>query len=291
MSATLGRNSYGKSGVRLMKVTRTPDRHEVRDVTVAIQFEGDFEAVHTSGDNQHVLPTDTMKNAVYALARRRPREEIESFARALVAHFFVDNPHVSRIAVDVMENGWERMSVGGWPHHHAFMRSGEEKRTASARGTRDGVAIEAGLADLVVMKTSGSGFSGFMRDGYTTLADTTDRIFATDIRANWSYGNVDVSYALCRARARQALLDAFAEHDSHSVQHTLYAMGEAALEAVPEMVEIRLTLPNRHHLLVDLERFGLDNQNEIFVPMAEPFGLIEGVVRRGGVRPTLSVMP
>jgi urate oxidase len=279
----LARNSYGKSRVRLVKVSRQQDRHDVKDLTVGIQFEGDFEAVHTAGDNSKILPTDTMKNTVYALAKQHPVDQIEHFGIALVEHFLSGNPQVSRIRVDIMEQPWGRLSVAGVTHRHAFQRSGVERRLALLSATRSAITIEAGIEDLFVIKTAGSGFEGYIKDHFTTLKETSDRVFATAIRAVWRYARSDIAFRLHWEAVRQVILQTFAEHDSRSVQHTLYAIGEAALEQCGEIVEMRLSLPSKHHLLVDLAPFGLDNRNEIFMPTEEPYSLIEAVVRRAGV--------
>jgi urate oxidase len=290
---TLVRDSYGKSRVRLVQVTRHPDRHDVKDVTVDIAFEGDYAAAHLAGDNAHVLPTDTMKNTDYALARRQPVGELEWFGIALGAHFLGASRHVGRVRVRLAEHPWARLPVAGRPHGHAFERAGEARRTATVTTTRDAgggageATVEAGIEDLLVLKTAGSAFEGFARDAYTTLRETGDRLFATVIAARWRYAGGagaagDTAYGALWRGVRQLLLETFADHRSASVQHTLYAMGDAVLQAVPEVAEIHLSLPNKHHLLVDLAPLGLDNPNEIFVPTEEPYGLIEATMARNG---------
>jgi urate oxidase len=281
MGARLSWNRYGKARVRLMKVTRRPDRHDVRELQVHVHLEGDFEATHVAGDNRQVLPTDTMKNTVYALAPRHLTGDIESFGIVLADHFLGRNPQVSSASTRLEERAWERLGAeAGRPHPHAFRQAGEERRIASVTAKRDGRSVESGIEGLVVLKTSGSGFEGFVRDPYTTLRETSDRLLKTAIRAAWSCARPPASYDACFAAVREALLRAFASHESRSVQHTLYAMGEAVLAAVPDVAEIRLALPNQHCLLVDLAPFGLGNPNEIFVPVDEPHGLIEALVRR-----------
>jgi urate oxidase len=276
----LGENGYGKSRVRLVKVSRREGRHELRDLTIAIRLEGEFEDAHVRGDNRDVLPTDTMKNTVYALARQVEIDTIEEFARALATHFLPDNPAVNRARVTVRENAWHRIPVRGRPHPHAFVRGSDEVDLATVTAEGDGARVESGIDELHVLKTTGSGFEGYPRDRYTTLRETSDRVLATAMRVRWTYGLTEISYAECRARAREAILETFAGHESRSVQHTAYAMGEAALERCPEIDAIAFSLPNKHHLLVDLAPFGLDNPNEIFVATDEPYGLIEAVVRR-----------
>ena len=276
----LGENAYGKSRVRLVKVSRREGRHALRDLTVGIRLEGDFEDAHVRGDNRDVLPTDTMKNTVYALAREAEIDAIEDFARALAMHFLPTNPAVRVARVTVREHSWHRIPVRGRAHPHAFTRGSEEVDVAIATAEGNGPRIESGIDDLRALKTTGSAFEGFPRDRYTTLRETSDRVLATAMRVRWTYGLTEISYAECRARAREALLETFAEHESRSVQHTAYAMGEAVLERCPEIDAVAFALPNKHHLLVDLTPFGLDNPNEIFVATEEPYGLIEAIVRR-----------
>ena len=275
----LAENSYGKSAIRLVKVLRPGERHEFRDVTIAIALEGDFEAAHVAGDNRAVLPTDTMKNTVYALAQDHFDGAIESFGLLLSGHFLDHNPRVNLARVALSEQPWERLVVAGRPHPHAFRRPGGERRLTRVNRTREGAAVEAGLEGLTVAKTSSSAFAGFLRDGYTTLKETHDRILATAIEASWRYA-APVDFDAAFAAIRQTLLDTFAGHQSAPVQHTLYAMGESVLARHPEVTQVRLSLPNKHHLPVDLSPFGQENRNDIFVPTEEPYGLIEATIRR-----------
>jgi urate oxidase len=274
MPITLASNQYGKSRVRVVKVTRHADCHDLVELIVNVQFEGAFDAVHLSGDNSSVLPTDTMKNTVNALAKAWSGEQIEEFGCQLVDHFLGDNPQVSRVRIGIAQIEWTRMG------QYAFARGSDEKRTTRVEGTREGVGIESGIQDLIVLKTAGSGFAGYKKDRYTTLKETTDRIFATAITANWIYRTSRVAFGSCWREARAAMLKAFVERESSSVQHTAYAMGEAVLQAVDDITEIRLSLPNKHCLLIDMASFGLDNPNEIFVPTDEPHGLIEVSLQR-----------
>jgi len=283
MPVTVTANSYGKSEVRLVTVRRGPDRHELKDVTVAIRLEGDFAAAYTQGDNTGVVATDTMKNTVYALAAEHPFEDIEDFGLALTDHLVKTYPQIASARVELTEHLWERIETAGvesQPHPHAFRRAGSERRTAVVTRSADTVRVLAGLEDLVVMKTARSAFEGFPRDRWTTLKETGDRLLATALRATWRYSRPFVSFGRLWSDVRRVLLETFAEHDSRSVQHTLYAMGEAVLETL-DVEEIHLAMPNRHHLPVDLTPFGVDNRNEIFVATMEPYGLIEATLRRG----------
>lgn len=286
MAVTLTGNSYGKSEVRLVTVRRgadPADPHALKDVTVAIRLEGGFATAYTEGDNSGVLATDTMKNTVYALAAEHPFDDIEDFGLALSAHLLQADPHIASVRVELAEHLWERIEAAGAPHPHAFRRAGTERRTAVVNRTVDAVRVLAGVEDLVVMKTAKSAFEGFPRDRYTTLKETADRLLATALRATWRYSRppvADTAFGPLWNDVRRVLLTTFAEHDSRSVQHTLYAMGEAVLETL-DVEEIHLAMPNRHHIPVNLEPFGLENRNEIFVATAEPYGLIEATLRRG----------
>ena len=283
-------NRYGKSRIRLVKVRRpragagtagshgADAPHELVDLTIDVQLEGDFGAVYVDGDNTPCLATDTMKNTVYAMARHDPIDHVEAFASRLAAHFLT-KPAVSCVRISAVEQPWDRLSAHGQPHPHAFVQPGGEQWTAEVTCDARGIDIVSGLANLVVLKTSDSAFAGFPRDEYTTLPDTDDRMMATSIRAAWTYRRGSIDFSV-RAAVRRVLLETFAAHVSRSVQHTLYAMGEAALSACPDVTDITLSLPNRHHLLVDLKPFGLDNPNEIFVATDQPFGLIEATIRR-----------
>lgn len=276
--ADLAWNRYGKSRIRLVKVRRSRDPHELVDVTIDVQLEGDFDAVYVDGDNGPCLATDTMKNTVYAIARQDPIDHVEAFALRLGDHFLA-RPAVSRARISAVEQPWGRLSAGGRPHPHAFVQAGAEHWTTTVTCDAGGGEIVSGLENLVVLKTTDSGFVGFPRDAFTTLPETTDRILATSITAAWTYRSGTTDFG-ARAQARRALVETFAAHVSRSVQHTLYAMGEAALAACPDVDAITLTLPNRHHLLVDLSPFGLDNPNEVFVATDQPFGVIEATIRR-----------
>jgi urate oxidase len=277
----IAQSSYGKSRVRLVQVQRRPDRHDLRDLTIAIKFEGDYDASYTDGDNSAVLPTDTMKNTVYALAAREPVGEPGSFALRLADHFLTRNPRLTRVRIDLTEQGWGRIPRGEREHGHAFVQTGSGARTASVESDRGTVTVTAGIADLVIMKTADSAFTGFPRDEYTTLPETRDRLLATALTASWRYAGNDLEFGPAWRAVRSTLLETFAEHHSESVQHTLFAMGQGVLDALGDVAEIRLVMPNRHHLPIDLTPFGLPNRNEVFVATEEPHGLIEATIVRG----------
>lgn len=274
----LAETAYGKCGVRLVQIVRPGDRHALKDLTVTVRFEGEYDASY-SGDNSDVLPTDTMKNTVYALAARRRIEEPEPFALQLAEHFLDRNPHLRRVTIDITEHLWARVMSGEKEHDHAFVRQGGESRTAQVRCDRQDAQIRAGIADLLVLKTAGSAFAGFMRDEFTTLKETRDRLLATAVTATWRY-DAGTAYGPAWHAVRRTLLETFANHPSESVQHTLHVMGRAALDTLPDIADIHIVMPNRHHLPVDVEPFGLENRNEIFVATEMPFGLIQATLRR-----------
>ena len=268
--SVLSWNRYGKSRIRLVKVRRAGGVHDIVDLTVDVQLEGAFEPVYVDGDNTPCLATDTMKNTVYAMARTDPIEHAEVFAQRLADHFS-SKPAVERARISIAEQRWDRLAANGRPHPHAFVQAGDEHWTAVVTREAGASRVVSGLTHLVVLKTAESAFSGFPRDAFTTLPDTDDRLLATSITASWTYREGTTDFGV-RDRIRAALLETFAAHRSRSVQHTLYAMGEAVLARCPDVAEITLTMPNQHHLLVDLKPFDLDNPNEIFVPPRHRMG-------------------
>lgn len=277
----LAENQYGKSRVRLVHVKRHPEQHDFREWTLDIVLEGDFESCFVDGDNSKILPTDTMKNTVYSLARCSAASCIEDFALELVAHFLNRNPQVTRAHADISEKAWQHLSVEGKPHPTTFVQSGGELQTTKVGRNRNGeVSVISGLDNIVILKTAGSEFVGFVKDSLTTLPEATDRLLGTSLSARWTYAPSVRSFQSLRSRIREILVGVFANHSSKSVQHTLYAMGKAVLEQVSEIEEIQLSMPNKHCLLVDLSRFGQDNPNEIFQPIDEPHGFIEARLRR-----------
>jgi urate oxidase len=277
----LGQSDYGKSGVRLVKVKRGAGRHELWDLDVAVALEGDFEAAHAEGDNTGLLATDTMRNTVYALAKDHLTGSIEEFGLALVDHFLEAGPTVERSKVTIAQFPWDRIEVNGRGHEHSFVR-GAGERTAKVTGDEGGDRrVEAGLDNLLVMKTTQSGWEGFLRERFTTLPDTDDRILATVVTAEWTYGKTaDLDFDGLWGSVRDRILATFTDHYSPSVQNTLYRIGKAVLEAFPEVERISLSFPNKHHIPYDLSPFGMENENEIFWATDEPYGLIEGTVER-----------
>ena len=279
MAIRLGPNQYGKAKVRVVAVDRSSPRHTLVDLNVSSSLRGDFTAAHTAGDNAHVLATDTQKNTIFAFARDGVGSP-EAFALRLARHFAGAYAWISGARVAVDSFGWDRIAVGGRPHEHAFRRDGGEVRTAVVTVDGDRAHVLAGLRDLVVLKTTGSEFWGFPRDRYTTLAETRERVLATAVTARWRYTGTDLDWDATFDVVRTTMLETFAGTHSLALQQTLYAMGEAVLERCPDVAEVRLSMPNKHHFLQDLTPFGLDNPKVVYHADDRPYGLIEGTVAR-----------
>ncbi|WP_243059278.1 factor-independent urate hydroxylase [Nocardioides sp. SR21] len=277
----LGANQYGKAEVRLVRVDRvstssTTERHAISDLSVTTQLRGDFEACHTEGDNSHVVATDTQKNTVYAFAREHGVGAPETFLLTLAHHFIDEFEWVTGGTFTAEQYAWERIA----DHDHAFQRTGRETRTAMVEIDGDEEVVVAGLQDCTVLKSTGSEFHGFPRDHYTTLAETDDRILATSVTASWRYAAAWVDYDATYAGVRDTLLATFADHHSLALQQTIFEMGKAVLEKYDAITEISLSCPNKHHFLVDLSPFELDNPGEVFYAADRPYGLIQATVRR-----------
>jgi urate oxidase len=285
MPATLSTNRYGKSRVRLMRLTKHDTHHDIDEWTVQILLTGDFETAHTLGDNSKILATDTMKNTVYFVAHQSTATSMEQYAQELIDYILTRNPQASSAEVVIESTMWKRLTIEGKPYPTAFMRGSDERQITTVTRTQTGpFSITSGLDRLTVMKTANSGFVGYIKESLTTLPETTDRLFATALKAEWPYTAAAIAAGInfnkVRNHLRESLLTAFAHHDSLSVQQTLYAMAEAALAHTTLIDEVYMLMPNKHQLLVDLARFGQTNANHIFVPTDEPHGTIEATVRR-----------
>jgi urate oxidase len=280
MPTVLVHNAYGKSRIRLTKVQRFAERHDLFEWSIDVQLTGDFAAAYSTGDNRNVVATDTMKNIVYALAADHDLTSPEAFGLVLGQHFLT-YPQVESARLGITVDGWRRIEVSGRPHTHAFVGEGPEKRISTVTVDRRTERVSAGLTDLVVLKTTDSSWRDFHRDAYRTLPDADDRIFATSVTAVWKYA-ATIDWNPAHAAVRAALLETFAGHKSLGVQHTLQAMGQAALTAVPQADEITLTMPNSHRIPINLTPLGRENTNSVFVATDEPYGLITGTVRRLG---------
>ncbi len=282
MAVILGHNQYGKAETRVVRVFRDSEPHEIVDYNVSVALVGDFADVHLSGDNTKCLTTDATKNTVNAFAKEAGEavREPETFGLALAKHFVDDNPQVERARIQLECYPWDRLAANGSPHPHAFARRGSYVRTATVTYSADQAWIVSGIRELVVLKTTDSEFHTFYEDRYTTLAPTHDRIMASAVTAQWLHTSQDVDWNTSYDAVLTAMTSTFAGHYSLALQQTLYAMGEAVIAAQPEIAEVRFSMPNKHHFVIDLSPFGLENKNEVFHADDRPYGHIEGTVRR-----------
>ncbi|MBD8507139.1 urate oxidase [Hoyosella sp. G463] len=289
MGIVLGPNQYGKAENRVVRIYRDSPRHGIRDMTVSTALRGDFGIAHTEGDQSPVLPTDTQKQTVYAYARTHCEGSIEEYGLALARHFVDDVDPVHGARIEIEELGWERVPVGEGGHDHAWTRTGPEVRTAavtvSGSGGERREHVVGGIKDLVLLKSTGSEFQGFLEDGFTVLEPTDDRVMATSLVAQWRFAGVEVAWDEAFAEIRQIVVATFATQHSKALQQTLYAIGQGILEARPEVVEVRMSAPNKHHFVYDLARFGIENNNEVFHADDRPYGLIQATVARDDAPP------
>jgi urate oxidase len=280
VNIVLGPNQYGKAENRVVRIYRDRPRHEIRDVNVSTSLRGDFADAHVTGDQAKVLPTDTQKNTCFAFAKQKGIGEIEDYALDLGRHFVDDIEPVDGARIEVEEYAWDRVVLGGQEHDHAWVRRGGEVRTTIVTVEADSTWVVSGVRDLTMLKSTGSEFSGYLKDGYTTLAETHDRVLATSLTARWRYAGTDVPWGRVYEDVRRILVERFAQVHSLALQQTLWEMGKGVLEAHREVVEIKLSAPNKHHFLVDLAPFGVENSGEVFHAADRPYGLIECTVAR-----------
>jgi len=280
MAIRLAENTYGSSRIHLLRVTKQEGRHDIREIRLSIRFEGDFEAAHIQGDNRKILPPDTMNNTVYALVRQHSIEPLENLGLHLIEHFLTYNPQVTHVLIQASESSWARLPQGGKPHASAFARASNEERTSILSGTREGTQVRAGIDNLIVLKTTNSAFEDFKKDPYTTLQEEVDCILSTVIRADWLYTEEEAEFGPLWHGVRQMLLETFAEHDSQSLQHTLFAMGEAILNNCENVGEIHLSLPSKQFRLADLAPLGMDNPGTVFLSMDEPHATVEATLKK-----------
>lgn len=280
MAIILGDHQYGKAESRLVRIYRDQPRHEIRDLNVTTALRGPFEPAYLIGDQSNVLPTDTQKNTAYAFAKSRGIEAIEQFGLDLARRFVHDIDPVEGARVEIEEYAWERAIVDGSEHDHTWLRKGQEIRTAAITVDSSGEYVIAGLKDLVILKSTGSEFAGFLVDEYTTLPETHDRIMATALDVKWRYDGTDLVWDSIYADVRKIMVKEFASLQSLALQQTLWHMGTAVLKAYPQIAEIRLKAPNRHHFDYDIGRFGLENRGEVFIAADRPYGLIEATITR-----------
>ena len=286
MGISLGANQYGKAESRVVRIYRDSPRHEIVDLNVSSSLRGDFGDAHVTGDQAGVLPTDTQKNTAFAYAKSHGVSSPEDYAIALGRRFLEAAAQAASAQIRVEQYAWDRIPVGPSGHDHAFVKRGGAVRntvvTVSGRGERERIWVVSGLQDLVLLKSTGSEFKGYLKDEYTTLPEADDRILATSLVARWRYEGTSVDWNKSYDNIQATLLETFATTYSRALQETLYLMGTAVLETNEDVAEIRFSAPNKHHFLVDLDRFGLANNGEVFIAADRPYGLIEAQVVRDG---------
>jgi urate oxidase len=276
------KNRYGKGRVRVMRIHRDGDRHEVSQLNIKAMVEGDFSRTFTHADNSSTVSTDTIKNVVNVVARENTALSPEEFCQVLAKKFLDTYPQVASVAITSHETKWERLSFGGKPHPHSFVLDSNGKPTVEVTAKRGGAStLVSGIDGFAFMKSTQSGWENYVKDGYTTIPETADRMCATSMVASWKWSDRPASYPAANARILATLLEVFSTTYSKSVQDSLYRMGEAALAAVPEISEISMACPNMHFIPMNLSAFGLDNKNDVFLPTDEPHGQIECTVGRG----------
>ena len=276
----LGKNQYGKAENRVVRIYRDTPHHEIHDVNVSTCLRGDFSAAHLAGDQADVLPTDTQKQTAYAYAKEKGLQSIEDYGLALARHFVHDVGPVEAARIEIEEYAWQRATVDGVGHDYTWIRKGQEVRTAAVTVDAQGEWVVAGLKDFIILKSTGSEFAGFLKDEYTILQPTHDRVMATSLVAQWRFTTTDVDWEATYEGVKTHLIKQFATVQSLALQQTLYEMGKAVLEAYPVIAEVRLSAPNKHHFLYDLSPFGLENNNEVFNADDRPYGLIQATVTR-----------
>ncbi|MEP6823098.1 MAG: factor-independent urate hydroxylase, partial [Chthoniobacterales bacterium] len=273
-------NRYGKARVRVLKILREGATHTIKEVDVTVLLKGDFDGSYIAADNSKVVPTDTIKNTVNVLSKEHLGREIQRFGLSLGQHFLKRYEQVASASIEISAKNWTRMQIDGQPHPHAFLAGSDAKNWTRIVCTRDSETIESGVRDLLILKSTGSGWAGYPKCENTTLPETNDRILATSFDATWTWSSAPKDYDSADDSILAAMLKAFANNFSPSAQASVFQMAEAALQACPEISRVEAKMPNKHYILINTKPFGLENQNEIFVPTDDPFGVIEGTVVR-----------
>jgi urate oxidase len=285
MAIVMGENQYGKAENRVVRIYREASRHEIRDLNVSTSLRGPFEPAHLEGNQSNVLPTDTQKNTAFAYAKSHGVGSIEDYGLALARHFVADIAPVTGARIEIEEFAWERAVIDGVEHDHAWTRRGPEIRTAAITVDASGEHVIGGIKELVLLKSTGSEFFGFLKDEYTTLEETHDRVMATSLTAHWRFMGTDVDWDAAYAQVTATVIREFAMLQSLALQQTLWKIGTAILESVPEIAEVKMSAPNKHHVAVDLSPFGLENPGEVFIAADRPYGLIQATVMRDDAPP------
>jgi urate oxidase len=285
MAIIMGDNQYGKAENRVVRIYRDAARHEIRDLNVSTALRGPFSPAHIEGDQSMLLPTDTQKNTSFAYAKEKGIGSIEEYALTLARHFVHDIAPVEGARIEVEEYAWDRAIIDGVEHDHTWTRRGPEVRTAAVTVDATGEYVIGGIKDLVILKSTGSEFAGFLVDDYTTLEETHDRVMATSLVARWRFSSTDVDWEAAYSSIKAIIIREFATLQSLALQQTLFHIGKAVLEAHPTIAEIRMSAPNKHHFTVDLSPFGLENPGEVFIAADRPYGLIQATVTRDDAPP------
>jgi len=285
MAIIMGDNQYGKAENRVVRIYRDSARHEIRDLNVSTALRGPFSPAHIEGDQSMLLPTDTQKNTAFAFAKEKGVGSIEDYALTLARHFVHDIAPVEGARIEVEEYAWDRAIIDGVEHDHTWTRRGPEVRTAAITVDASGEYVIGGIKDLVILKSTGSEFAGFLVDDYTTLEETHDRVMATSLVAKWRFTTTDVDWEAAYGSIKAIIIREFATLQSLALQQTLFHIGKAVLEAHPAIAEVRLSAPNKHHFTVDLSPFGLENPGEVFIAADRPYGLIQATVTRDDAPP------
>ncbi|GLA08688.1 hypothetical protein AnigIFM60653_010484 [Aspergillus niger] len=296
MSSPVTAARYGKDNVRVYKVHRDEKTgvQTVVEMTVCVLLEGDIDTSYTKADNSVIVATDSIKNTIYITAKQNPVTPPELFGSILGSHFITKYNHIHAAHVNIITHRWTRMTIDGKPHPHSFLRDGEETRNVQVDVVEGkGIDITSSLAKLTVLKSTNSQFWGFLRDEYTTLPETWDRILSTDVDASWQwrrFSGLDEVRATVPhfdatwAAARDITLKTFAEDNSASVQNTMYKMAEQILARQSLLETVEYSLPNKHYFEVDLSwHKGLKNTGkdaEVYAPQTNPNGLIKCTVGR-----------
>jgi urate oxidase len=276
------KNRYGKGRVRIMRIHRDGDTHNVSQLSIKAMLEGDFARAYTDGDNSTSTSTDTIKNIVNVVARENTGLSAEEFCQVLAKRFLdlYPAPQVVSVTITAKETKWSRLSIDDTPHPHSFVLDSNGKPTVEVHATRDAMTMNSGLDSFTFMKSTQSGWENYYTDKYSTIQPTNDRICATAMVASWTWSGLPASYPATNAKILNILLKEFATTYSPSVQNSLYRMGEKVLAEVPEISEISMACPNIHYILMNLSAFGMDNNNDVFLPTDEPHGQIECTVGR-----------
>ena len=285
MAIILGANQYGKAENRVVRIVRDTARHEIHDLNVTTAMRGPFQPAYLVGDQSNVLPTDTQKNTAFAFAKSVGIESIEAYGLALARHFVNDVEPIEGARIEIEEFAWERAVVEGVEHDHTWVRRGQETRTAAITVDATGEYVIGGFKDLIILKSTGSEFAGFLNDQYTTLQETHDRVMATSLTVKWRFTSTDVDWNAAYPRIKEIMVREFANLQSLALQQTLWHMGKAVLDEFPDVAEMRLVAPNKHHFVYDLAPFGLENAGEVFIAADRPYGLIEAQVLRDDAPP------